>query len=259
MNVLTAWVKALVILAVALVSTPQALAWEQQVTSAGQPVQWVGAKTLSVSVHNASDDVFDFDPLQVVSDAFWIWEDTTCLPFGGVNFVHESGSKAAVLIVFVDGTDPVHPMNLTSDKVGETRLQVVPQTGEILGGTIYLNARDYQFRLDPGEDDKDVMFALVHEIGHLLGLDHPHEGHESTVMEDRVSDGPSPHDLTDDDYDAVCTVYADSVVPESNPEIEDIEIGCAASNGTPLPTSLTLVLLLSFALARRRGWFSAEP
>lgn len=101
------------------------------------------------------------------------------------------------------------------DDVSETVLAVTitrvdADTGELLGADIAINAAFHAFsqrRNGPRGGENDLQSAVLHEVGHLLGFDHPADGTDS-VMVSELDVGLARRDLTDVDRIGVCETFA---------------------------------------------------
>lgn len=104
------------------------------------------------------------------------------------------------------------------DRVPETSSFVLAVTithvdansGELLGADIAVNAAYYTFsqrRDGPRGAETDLQSVLLHEVGHLLGFDHPAAGTDS-VMVSELDVGVSRRALTAVDTAGVCETFA---------------------------------------------------
>lgn len=92
----------------------------------------------------------------------------------------------------------------------------------IVDADIFINAEHYRWSVDGSATTQSLTSALVHELGHALGLAHPCElteidtaprcgGDEADViMDPRYQAGATP---TEDDRAGLCTVYGESMTP----------------------------------------------
>jgi hypothetical protein len=165
--------------------------------------------------------------------------------------------------------------------------------GQIIEADIQLNARLPSWR--PGEDGAaNLQAILTHELGHVLGFDHPcADGRPEPQVDDRGATVPSCqgvaaelkasvmyHEvgtpmtvvpLTTEDKRGVCAVYPKTAAAAtcSPPPDMGSDGGCSyGAGGGPGPAAAALLALLGAAFiaararsrgrARRRGW-SDEP
>jgi uncharacterized protein (TIGR03382 family) len=147
--------------------------------------------------------------------------------------------------------------------VALTTVKYSTRTGEIVNADVELNGWDgatsagsYFTCLDPGAGivqpcvtdgaarciELDVQTVVLHEAGHLLGLDHAEAG---TVMYFAVSRGEVRRSLTADDAAGACAIYpAGGATVTCLPE----KHGCSTAGGEGV-----LGLAVAAWLARRRG------
>jgi uncharacterized protein (TIGR03382 family) len=139
-----------------------------------------------------------------------------------------------------------------------------PDTGELLNADIEINAKDHVFTISDEAVEADLLSVLTHETGHFLGIGHSLTP-EATMFEFYAEGSTDLRSLTDDDRNAMCTLYSPKAVDEGcnplqrhgfSPECRDdqTEGNCAASSvGTPPTASWPLPLLLVLALRVRRA------
>lgn len=83
-------------------------------------------------------------------------------------------------------------------------------TGEIVGADIAINRAHHAFsqrREGPRQRENDLQSVLLHELGHLVGFDHPPMGTDS-VMVEHLNLGDARRDLTALDVIGVCETHA---------------------------------------------------
>ena len=117
----------------------------------------------------------DSDPSQVFAEihsAFTMWEQVTNLKFKRVDNPREAD--------IVLGNSPTD-LSFLHARVG---LQRGPKASEriqsIVRGALCMNGNDVWTTLDrhfvtPEEKQLSLRLVIAHEVGHLLGLDHPHD------------------------------------------------------------------------------------
>lgn len=142
-------------------------------------------------------------------------------------------------------------------------------SGEMKDSDISLNAVDFRFTVvdgpacsSSGQDgcvDTDLENTLVHEIGHVIGLDHTPDA-TATMYASAPPGDTQKRDLADDDRAALCAIYpAGGATLTCEPIAEcpstagsGSDAGCAAAPGVPAAPGL-LLAFLALALRRRKG------
>ncbi len=208
------------------------------------------------------------------------WSDVECsdltLSVGSstsdrrVGFDWRAGSDSPEnvnLLVFRRGADgdPQDDWLHAGSALAITTVTFLRSTGRIVDADIEVNDAGFDFTAcDPPActPQQDLRNTLTHELGHVLGLDHPpsfQPGAESATMYASAPSGDlQKRDLSDDDVDGLCTLYPSdgpvgfcgTVEVSPPPSIRVRQAGCAqAPPGAPLGLGLGLLLL---ALVRRR-------
>ena len=184
----------------------------------GQPVRWPsGCVTFAVQRTGSRAQGLDADDvLKVAKDAFAIWTDSECHRGGSppLTFINlgEVGCNqpeyncdpkdwnANVIMFRDDGW--VHAANA----LAITCLSMNLDTGELLDTDIEINtSADFEFSLPGGNEGADLRTVLMHEAGHVLGLDHP--GIPGTVMHGFYDSTALYSSLSDDDRLGICDIY----------------------------------------------------
>lgn len=143
--------------------------------------------------------------------------------------------------------------------------------GAIWDADIAVNAAFNDVTLSETDAEYDVQSIVVHEVGHFLGIAHSDD--ENALMAPTYSPGSVRRDVSDDDVDALCTIYpagrsaSCSVEPRGGFGARCSEAaaaepaddgGCTAAPGSPqgtyagLAAALGSAMLVVLAALRRR-------
>lgn len=130
----------------------------------------------------------------------------------------------------------------------------IRSNGEILDADIELNAENYRFSTcEPSANGcvigQDLQNTLTHELGHVLGLDHPTDHPEATMFPSANTGDIDKRDLAADDVAGLCTIYpagaatgecygAERVDP---PALEITSTGCNTTGNTDALSSWILL------------------
>ncbi|MCP4504695.1 MAG: matrixin family metalloprotease [Deltaproteobacteria bacterium] len=115
-----------------------------------------------------------------------------------------------------DENDPVDAWLYDNGAIAITTVTYSRFSGRILDADIELNDRAFVFtECDNGEPgcliSTDLKNTLTHEVGHLLGLDHPSRDqadYSATTMYGSAAEGDvQKRDLAQDDIDGICFLY----------------------------------------------------
>lgn len=221
------------------------------------------------------------DVRKVAEEAFALWTESECHRGGSPPFTFISLGEVACrqpeytcdpngwntnVIMFQDDAWH-HDLNA----LAITAVTMNLDTGEILDADIEINSHLYDFSL-PGEPGgADLRTVIMHEAGHVLGLDHPNI--PGTVMHAFYDRNALYGSLSDDDLVGICDVYgASDTDPKCKPARlpDDTECvgepcvvvpgdgdGCSCREGTATrgggtaPTFVALFALAGVAALRR--------
>ncbi len=257
-------------------------------SSQSPSLAWM-AKDIQMLVSNEGADAIDAGQLLESSiRSLTTWDEVPCsylgLELAGVSdssqigyqwLLSEGRMKNENLILFrenLDGTlqdEWLHDAN----NYAVTTLTFVRSTGEILDADIEINSYIHEFA-DCGEAHPgtcpasvaDLENMLTHEVGHVLGLDHPLGGSgDTTMFASAQSNETKKRSLEQDDKDGLCAIYPrergePDLCPGAGPRLELAgssqfedgrvfrvaeEQGCSQSRGQCL-----WFLALVFAIAR---------
>lgn len=128
-------------------------------------------------------------------------------------------------------------------------------TGTISDVDIELNGEYFTWSVKelPGASEVDVRNTMTHEVGHFIGLDHS-LARDSTMFASAPLGETIKRTLSQDDVDAVCTIYG----PQQDEEGGCGRCGVSATPTRPLPHHglLAIGLLTGLLVWRRRGTVS---
>lgn len=190
----------------------KALAWNQATTETGQPLHWETECVYYTVASSGSNDIADFETLRdAVSRGFTAWNvDCSALTImdGGVSDCRKVGFSSdrpsTNLVIWLEDEWP-YPSEV-GDPFAVTSVYYSPETGEILDADVEFNGVDFVWNTEGRAEQADVWNTMIHEAGHILGLDHS-EFAEATMYRFASPGETDKRDLHDDDIAGICAIY----------------------------------------------------
>ncbi len=207
----------------------------------------------------------------LIEDSFQQWCHLSCsgqatpfdFQFGctkkgrAIGYIDEDGAENENLVMWVTsaaqwghGAEVLALTSLTYDTV----------TGEIVDADLELNDPGFDFSDNPDNTQADVMNTVVHEAGHVLGLDH--SLNPAATMFSKAPLGEiTKRDLANDDVNGFCALYgpdapAKLTTPDPVPDPGGGGNGTCTyardPGGSPLGMTLTFMLMFIGAFAARQ-------
>ena len=193
-------------------------------------------------------------------------DDTWCRPAvdGNEARCHSPNAAGITTVIYVDAPDD-------------------PRDGEIVDADIELNGVDFAIAtggqtLSQASCQADLANTLVHELGHLLGLDHScRKGGdpprvdatgapvpfcidttdptilEATMYPEQQCGETKKASLSPDDTGAICAIYPSSDDPGECGPPDPLSGGCCDAGGAGGPSALLGLVTLGVLLSRRRS------
>jgi hypothetical protein len=168
-------------------------------TKSGKPLRWINSNCVYIRVNaNGSDDIHDGTAIEAAKKSLENWrsatrncsyikfvvdpENLTALP----GYDKESNNNENI-IYWQEKTWPHEPEAAALTTVTFVDKAGISSDGQILDSDIEMNGVNFHFATSGAKSQTDVENTLTHELGHLLGLDHPcDDGSRSPVPVDHT-------------------------------------------------------------------------
>lgn len=231
-------------------------------------IEWVADDALGQDI---TDDAAELAAIRAAFDA-WNTPDCSDLEFvfSGTRANVQAGASAGGpyqnVVVFLSEGWPYE-----RGVIAVTTNAYQPSTGVVYDADIELNDQHFKFVLaDRGCDARpgtmDLQNTLTHEVGHIIGLDHPpstRANEDVTMFASAPPCETGKRSLEQDDIDGLCAIYPKGqpnqqcFVPEQPSFLvvdEDDDLGGCSCASAPRARGVpAAILLLGFLLWRRRG------
>lgn len=266
---------------------PAAAAYQCTLTEQAASIAWERRELVMRPTARDGDEVTAAELREALEHGATEWSAPSCsdlaMTVGEVTqerragFDYRAGKGAPSnqnVVVFRKGgeSDPLDEWIHLDSNLAITTVTYLRSTAELLDADIEINDAGFFFTAcdPPGcQPRHDLKNALTHELGHVVGLDHPpssQPGATSATMFATASEGDvGKRDLADDDVDGLCTLYpagepsgdCGSFTPEPPPSVRVSRLGGCAASRPGAPAALCLLLAAGAAARRRRRTHTA--
>jgi Matrixin len=194
-----------VVLAVCLLSSPEANAFRQARSAHGAALTWT-KRSFTVAASGYLPGFKNSDLVDATHWALSMWNDPRCAPITAApsdRADSDIADIADIAVIVVNASE----WPFRSSVAAHTEVVADPDGGVIQRAIIRLNAGHV---FGPGTSGKagtlDLKSVLLHEMGHALGL--LHSRHHDAVMRAGVKPGMLLRVLTEDDRRGLCAAFA---------------------------------------------------
>ncbi len=212
----------LVVLGALCGSVGPAVAWERSQTCGGMRLQcapgevalpvWWATDCVVVHLHEAGSEQFRLSEIErVLRASLGTWNDVDCsymtLVYGGLTNEDRVGYNPysrdnANVVVFRD-QGWTHSLGI----LGLTSVTMNRETGEIYDVDMEFNTEHYRFSMNASAlTTVDLQNTMVHELGHVLGLDHSDVA-DATMYASAPMGETKKRTLHADDIEGLCAIF----------------------------------------------------
>jgi len=175
---------------------------------------------------------------QIIQEGFAVWSAPCCSAWSTTYMgttAQVVGGAANTIGIFYESNWP-STLGQLSQTIGVTPLEIWSDCS-IHSADIAYNAVTFRFvnRSPTGWNEADFKSITVHEMGHVLGLDHSNAN--GATMLPYYSNGIAERDLSQDDINGVCYLYNKSCTCTSNSQCATGETCVDGQCGAPPCTS----------------------
>ncbi len=158
------------------------------------------SKKFPIKLH--VNTAFPADKILALTNAIYIWNTT----FDSDLFGEEIGVSTSAAPEKDQKNIIYWLTDLSSTDIRSGTTLIYPESNNIIEADVMLNASNYILTADvPLSFETDLTSVLIHELGHVLGLDHIDT--ETSIMQTVLSEGEVRHNLSAQDIENIRCMY----------------------------------------------------
>lgn len=262
-------------LSVLVLPTPS-LGYVLKRTQTGIPLVWTSTPISYYVGKAGSQSLPDDVEAQIIQQAFQVWSNVDC---ARLTFRYEGLIDNPRIASSLTGNNQNHvlwvrsPANwpFPSNAIAVTKLTWVEETGALQDADIAFRDFDIKWSTEeiPKAGHHDLLNTAVHEVGHLLGLEHTPVS-SATMYAEAPEEETQKRDLASDDREGICFLYPlnpspltwsvvttnlnKTICPESSSDSQEpLQQGCQVRSNPTDGTGWIWTLLIFLSL-----WYSCS-